>query len=169
MCIHTICSMCLVKSNQFQILRSYMLLLHLPILTCSCLVPMFSIHPRYWDMADGLIRQQYSAIDALVLVFLVLVFLSPILCYIAFSGSGSPLASHAGSSTCTQRTGRRFVCQRDQEKWSPSLQSCVIARTGSQGVDTRVGSLHSNHDKLWKGPGNRRELIKLLHSLHLVV
>ena len=89
--------------------------------------------------------------------------------FVLYCFSGSPLANHAGSSTCTQRTGRRFVCRRDQEKWSPSLQSCVTARTGSQGVDTQVGSLHSNHDKLWKGPGNRRELIKLLHSLHLVV
>ena len=105
-------------------------------------INVFYIHPRYWEMVDGL-----SVNNTLLLMPLYRYFCPQ---FGLYCFSGSPLASHVGSSTCTQRTGRRFVCQRDQEKWSPNLQSCVTARTGSRGVDTQVGSLHSNHDKLWE-------------------
>ena len=146
--------MYLVKSNQFQILRSYMFLLQLPILMCSCLVSMFSIY-----IPD--IERWLMAYPSTILYYWCPCAGISIPDFVLYCFSGSPLASHAGSSTCTQRTGRRFVCQRDQEKWSPNLQSCVTARTGSPGVDTQVDSLHSNYDRLWEGLGNRRELVKV--------
>ena len=143
MYICTIHSMCLVNFNWFQILRNHTLLLQLPILMCSCLVS----NVFY---TSQILRHGWWAYPSTILCFLCYWYPCigiSVADFVLYYFSCSLLASHVGSSTCTQRTGRRFVCQRDQEKWSPSLQSCVTARTGSQGVDTQVGSLHS---KLWQ-------------------